>query len=316
MSRLEVSVVAPFFNELEALPSFCTELRRVMDSLGCIYEVLLVDDGSSDGGAEHLQNSLDWPECSVIRLATNVGHQNALDAGLHTSVGAWVITMDADLQHPPSIIPRMLEIAMYENVSIVYGIQKDRSDDSFFKRSTATAYYKIMRAITGVNLIPHAADFRLLSADIVRILNALPEEKVFRLLIPSLGYPFASVYYKASKRVAGHSKYSLIKMVKLALRSIITFSVTPLRWVVAVGLVTSFIAFCWLLGVVIAFSRGLTVSGWTSVMAAVLFLGGLQILALGTIGEYLANLVALSKNRARYAIRDINNLTSKPPHEH
>ena len=162
MSTFELSVVSPFFNEAENLPSFLEILEKELSVLTQNYEVILVDDGSSDNSYE-IAKKHQIKNLTLIKLTKNFGHQNALDAGLKYATGEWVITLDSDLQHPPVEIAKMLMLAKENKVDIIYGSQKDRKKDSFFKRFTATFYYKLIRLLTGIAIVPHASDFRLIS---------------------------------------------------------------------------------------------------------------------------------------------------------
>ncbi|MFC7482223.1 glycosyltransferase family 2 protein [Luedemannella flava] len=205
----ELSVVIPMYNEEEALPALAERLRPALDELGVTYEVVAVDDGSHDETPQHLlAMRRTWPQLRVIRLRRNAGHQAALTAGLHRSVGAYVVSIDADLQDPPEKIADMLRLARDENLDIVYGVRSDRTTDSFFKRTTAGIYYAIMQKLVGSWMPRHAGDFRLLRRPVVDALKALPERQpVYRMLVPSLGFASGEVTYVREERVAGKTKY-------------------------------------------------------------------------------------------------------------
>ena len=300
-----LTVISPFFNEAEGIAVFCRELRSVLDGMGESYEVILVDDGSTDGSLE-VVTGLAWPQCSVVQFVTNAGHQAALDAGVRCSRGDFVVTMDSDLQHPPALVPVMLKTARTAGVDVVYGVRSDRAEEKFFKRSTARWYYRLMRALTGVPVIQDAADFRLMSRFVVGILNAIPDKKVFRLILPSLGFTYATVPYKAALRNAGTSKYSLRKMLALALRSSVEFSPHPLRIVALLGLATSLVALIWFGFVIVAFLNGSALIGWPSLMSVVLVLGGITLFSLGVIGEYVGEIYDMAKGRPRYVVRSVH----------
>lgn len=302
-----LSVVSPFYNEVDGLPAFCAELRRVLDGLGLPYEVILVDDGSSDGSFEAVAG-ISWPQCTVAQLTANAGHQVALDAGVRLARGEYVVTMDSDLQHPPDVVRTLVQTAQAEAVDVVYAIRSDREEEGVLKRSSARWYYRTMRALTGVPIIEDAADFRLMSRFVVDIINGIPDKKVFRLVLPSLGFSYATVPYKAANRVAGASKYSLGKMVALAVRSSVEFSPHPLRIVALLGLATSVAAFVWFIFVIGAFLAGSALIGWPSLMSVVLILGGITLFSLGVIGEYVGALYDLAQGRPRYVIRTLKKL--------
>ncbi len=230
--RIDLSVVVPFYNEELALPEFVQALKVELDSLNRSYEVLFVNDGGTDAGPEWLEGFArsEWPEASVIHLTRNFGHMSALTAGLDHSIGEWTASIDADLQHPPSVIRELLTAAESSGSLIAQAIRHDRSADSFVKKTTDKAYYRTMKRLTSVNAPAHAADFRILHRTVVDEIVALPERlRVYRLLLPWLGYQTIYVPYEVAPRVAGRSKYSLARMLRLGLSSVTSFSAVPLR---------------------------------------------------------------------------------------
>jgi polyisoprenyl-phosphate glycosyltransferase len=299
-----LSVVVPMFNEEDALPAFADRLRPHLDRLGVDYEVVAVDDGSADATPQLLHGMRRlWPQLRVIRLRRNAGHQAALTAGLHRAVGEYVVSIDADLQDPPEKIGEMLDLARRDNLDIVYGLRVDRTTDTRFKRTSAGAYYWMMRRLVGSWLPRHAGDFRLLSRAAVDTLKALPERQpVYRMLVPSLGFPCGEVTYVRESRVAGSTKYPVARMLRLALDSITNFSAAPLRLATWLGLISFF--FCLLLMVVgvVVYASGTTVPGWASIFVAVLFLGGIQLVCLGLLGEYVGRIYAAVQQRPTYFI--------------
>jgi dolichol-phosphate mannosyltransferase len=292
------------FNEEEVLPLLVERLRPVLEGIGQPYEVVAVDDGSTDTTAAQLIGARRlWPQLRVVRLRRNSGHQAALTAGLHRAWGDYVVSIDADLQDPPEKIPEMLELARAKQLDIVYGVRVDRRTDSAAKRSTARAYYWLIRRLAGVQMPSDAGDFRLLSRATVDVLKQLPEHQpVYRLLVPWIGFPSGEVTYVRETRAAGHTKYPLSKMVRLATDSITSFSAAPLRLATWLGVVS--FGFClFMLGyVVLAFALGYTVQGWASVLACVLFLGAVQLICLGLLGEYLGRLYASAQGRPAYFV--------------
>ena len=191
-----LSVVIPMFNEEDVLPLLIDRLRPVLDKIGERYEVVAVDDGSTDSTAAQLIGiRRSWPQLRIVRLRRNSGHQAALTAGLHRSIGQFVASIDADLQDPPEKISEMLDLARDEGLDIVYGVRNDRSTDSIMKRTTAGGYYWLMRRVAGVQVKADAGDFRLLSRATVEVLKQLPEHQpVYRLLVPWIGFPSGQVY--------------------------------------------------------------------------------------------------------------------------
>ncbi len=303
-ARPVLSVVIPIFNEQEVLPMLVERLRPVLDGIGESYEVVAVDDGSTDTTpAQLLGIRRIWPQLRIIRLRRNSGHQAALTAGLHRAWGQYVASIDADLQDPPEKIPEMLALARDEGLDIVYGVRSDRKSDTMIKRRTAAAYYWLMQRLAGVQVRSHAGDFRLLSRAIIEVLRDLPEHQpVYRLLVPWIGFPSGEVSYTRAGRAAGRTKYPLAKMVRLAADSVTSFSAAPLRIATWLGLVSFFFCLLMLGYVVVAFALDKTVQGWASVLATVLFLGAVQLLSLGLLGEYLGRMYALSQGRPAYFI--------------
>lgn len=311
-----LSVVIPMYNEADVLPLLVQRLRPVLDGTGVTYEVVAVDDGSSDATAAQLFGlRRAWPELRVIRLRRNSGHQAALTAGLHQAFGEYVVSLDADLQDPPEKIPEMLNLARTQGLDIVYGVRSDRSSDTIGKRGTANLYYRIMGRLAGVTVRSNAGDFRLLSRASVDALKQLPERQpVYRLLVPWLGFPSGEVAYVRERRAAGRTKYPLRKMLALATDSVTNFSAAPLRLATWLGLLSFFFCLCMFTYVAVSYALDDTVRGWASMIATVLFLGGAQLLCLGLFGEYLGRLYAAVQGRPSYFIGyDSANEPVSPP---
>jgi dolichol-phosphate mannosyltransferase len=299
-----LSVVVPAYDEEAALPLLAERLRPVLDGLQVAYEVVLVDDGSRDlTAAVALGLSRDWRELRLVRLRVNAGHQAALSAGLRRARGAYVVTIDSDLQDPPETITEMLRIARSEDLDVVYGVRSDRSTDSAFKRRSAGAFYRLIGRLTGGGASPHAGDFRLMSRATVDAVNTLPESgRVLRFVVPALGYPSASVGYRREARSAGRSKYGLWHMVRLSLDSITAVSVAPLRLATVTGLLGGLLAV--LVGVVTlsAHWAGHTLPGWTSTVAIVSGFSALQLICLGIVGEYLGRTYTFLQQWPTYSV--------------
>jgi glycosyltransferase involved in cell wall biosynthesis len=310
-----LSVVVPVFNEQEVLPLFAGRMRPVLDGLGVAYEVLVVDDGSRDATPAVLEGMRrTWPQLRVIRLRRNSGHQNALTAGLHRARGQYVVSIDVDLQDPPEVIAEMLRRAEADGLDVVHGVRNDRSTDSRFKRWTAALYYRLVRRVVGAAVPPNAGDFRLLSRTAVDALTELSEHQpVYRLLVPWLGLPSGEVTYVRERRAAGRSKYPLHKMIRLALDSVTGFSAAPLR--VATWLGCAGVALCAALtvAVMVAYLWGTVVPGWTSMLVALLFLGALQLLCLGLLGEYVARVFTATQGRPPYVVASDSAVTDRRP---
>jgi glycosyltransferase involved in cell wall biosynthesis len=299
-----LSVVIPMFNEAEVLPLLVQRLRPVLDGLTEPYEVVAVDDGSTDATAAQLIGVRRiWPELRVISLRRNGGHQAALTAGLHRAFGQYVVSLDADLQDPPEKIADMLALARSDGLDIVYGVRQDRSTDSVGKRRSADLYYWLMGRLAGVDAKPNAGDFRLLSRATVDALRQLPEHQpVYRLLVPWIGFPSGEVGYVRERRAAGKTKYPLRKMIALAADSVTNFSAAPLRIATWLGLTSFFFCLVMFIYVGLSYALDSTVRGWASMIATVLFLGGAQLLSLGLLGEYLGRLYAAAQGRPTYFV--------------
>ncbi|WP_320066775.1 glycosyltransferase family 2 protein [Micromonospora sp. RTGN7] len=306
MTRPEpaLSVVVPMFNEESVLPLFARRLRAVLDALDEPYEVLAVDDGSTDGTAPGLAGlRARWPQLRVLRLRRNSGHQAALVAGLLRARGRYVVSIDADLQDPPETIVELLRRARADDLDVVYAIRADRSRDTRFKRWTAAGYYRLVRRLVGKQVPAQAGDFRLLSRAAVEALRELPERSpVLRLVVPWLGFPSGEVAYQREERAAGRTKYPLSRMAGLAAESVTSFSAAPLRVATWLGLAGVVICGVLVVVTVVAWLAGVTVTGWPSLYVAILFLGALQLLCLGLLGEYVARIYTAVQARPAYFV--------------
>ena len=299
-----LSVVVPMFDEAEVLPLFVDRVRAVLDRLDDSYEVVTVDDGSRDATPVLLQAARrTWPQLRVLRLRANAGHQAALSAGLVAARGHWVVTLDADLQDPPEVVPEMLRVAREQDVDVVYGVRTDRSSDSAFKRSTARAYYALMRALGAGGAPDDAGDYRLMSRATVDAVNALPEDhRVLRLVVPALGFPATTVGYVRAERAAGTSKYPLARMLRLTVDSVTGFSAAPLRLATWFGLGGFLVALGLLVYALVAKMGGQAVAGWTSTVVIVAGFSALQLLSLGVMGEYVGRIYAALQRRPSYYV--------------
>jgi polyisoprenyl-phosphate glycosyltransferase len=300
----ELSIVIPVYNEEEVLPLLAQRLRPVADGLDTAYEVLAVDDGSSDATPVVLQRlHRDWPQLRIVRLRANAGHQAAISAGLAASRGHYVVTLDADLQDPPEVITEMLGAARTQSADVVYGVRSDRATDSAFKRLSARAFYRLIRTLSGTHAQVDAGDYRLMSRATVDAVNALPEHhRVLRFVVPALGFPSASVTYRRDERAAGKSKYPLAKMIRLSLDSVTGFSTAPLRAATWLGLLGGLAAVGLLVFALVSMALGHTLPGWTSTVVAVAGVGAVQLLCLGILGEYVGRMYAHMQARPTYFV--------------
>ena len=265
---------------------------------------VFVDDGSKDSTWKIIEEqSLRIPYITGVKLAANAGHQNALLAGLNSVIDRCdcSVSLDADLQDDPAVI-RDFVLNYQEGYDVVYGVRNSRETDTIFKRSTAKAFYKLMIKM-GVNIVNDHADFRLMSNRALKNLSEFKEVNLFlRGLVPLVGLKSTKVYYKRQERMAGESKYPLKKMLAFSLDGITSFSITPIRLVTLMGIIISLLSI--LAGVYALFSKlfGVTVSGWTSIILSIWFLGGIQLISLGLIGEYIGKIYKETKHRPKYFI--------------
>ena len=301
---VQLSVVVPMYDEQEVLPLFADRLRPVLDALDTAYEVLCVDDGSTDLTPALLTKlAREWSEVRVVRLRANSGHQAAISAGLALARGEHVVTIDADLQDPPEVIGQMLDIARDDQVDVVYGVRNDRSSDSVFKRTSARAFYSMIRRISGTSAQRDAGDFRLMSRATVDAINQLPDHnRVLRFVVPALGFPSASVGYRREERAAGRSKYPLLKMLKLTFDSVTGFSLFPLRLATYLGLGGGVLIAILSVVLLLAASGGNTIPGWTSTVLIVAGVGAIQLFCLGLLGEYVGRMYTQMQGRPSYFV--------------
>jgi polyisoprenyl-phosphate glycosyltransferase len=304
--RPALSVVAPCFNEEGVLPEFLQRVRSVLDGLGRSSEIVLVDDGSRDRTWQVLVNAAAEDKRVVaVRLMRNHGHQLALTAGLSLCRGECILIIDADLQDPPELLPDMI-VLMDQGADVVYGQRRQREGETLFKRATAAAFYRLIGRMTDVEIPRDAGDFRLITRRVLDILLAMPERHRFiRGMVAWIGgrqVPFA---YDRKPRPAGESKYPLAKMVRFAVDAITAFSVVPLMASMTIGWIMAAVGFAFFIYSIVGWWLGETLPGWTSIMAALGLLGGMQFLMLGIIGAYLGRLYDQSKGRPLFMIRDI-----------
>jgi len=301
------SLVIPAYNEAEVLPLLYQRLTAVMDALDEPYEMIVVDDGSRDGTVAKLAEfAAADPRLKYLCLARNFGHQVALTAGLDHAAGQAVITMDADLQHPPELLPELIA-KWREGNDIVYTERQNTADAGLVKRLTSRLFYGLINRASPTRIPPNAADFRLLDRKVVDSLAKLPERARFlRGLIAWVGYQQTVVPFEAPERAAGQTKYTLRKMLRFALDAVTSFSSLPLRIAGYCGFLASMAGFA--LGAVTIYQKlfvpDRNLPGYTTIVVLILFLGGLQLISLGIIGEYIAKIYEEVKGRPLYLIRD------------
>ncbi|GKQ42393.1 glycosyl transferase [Companilactobacillus sp. RD055328] len=309
----KLTIVVPAFNEEEMLPISMNKLLEIEDRLikdeliTSDSDVMVVNDGSKDKTWEvitklHKENS----RIKGIKFSRNFGHQNALIAGLDIAIKEtdMIVTIDADLQDDPEAIIEMVKKAN-EGTDIVYAVRNNRDTDSWFKKNTAGAFYKFLNLL-GVKLVDNHADFRLMTKRAVETLLSYKERNLFlRGLVPLLGYKTDKIYYKRGTREAGETKYPLKKMLSFAWEGLTSFSIAPVRLISIFGILASLVGVFMLIYTVITKLMGDTSQGWSSLMISIWMLGGLQMLSLGVIGEYIGKITLEVKNRPRYIIEEI-----------
>lgn len=310
MSAPILFIVLPCYNEEAVLPSSIERLTQLYGSLisnrtiSDLSRLLFVNDGSADNTWSIIEEaSASNPYVCGVKLAKNVGHQNAILAGMESAkeYADVIITMDADLQDDIDKIPEMLA-KFADGADIVYGIKNERKADSFFKKTTAELFYKLMKAM-GVHTVYNHADFRLMSRRAVEALSRYRERNLFlRGIIPQLGYKTDSVLEDLKEREAGVSKYTLSKMMNLAVDGITSFTITPVRLIFSLGLVFVLLALIMLIYVICVVIQGKTVAGWASLMLSMWFIGGCILIGLGIVGEYIGKIYMEVKDRPRYNI--------------
>lgn len=299
-----ISVVAPAYNEEEVLGEFHRRVTAVLVGLGCAYEIVLVNDGSRDNTLSlmHALRAQD-PHVSVVDLSRNFGKEIALSAGLDHTKGDVVIILDSDLQDPPELIPAMLEV-WREGYDVVYGVRTARDGETWFKMTTAKYFYRFIKSVSRVDIPKDTGDFRLMTRRAVDALSRLREEHRFmKGLFAWIGFPSKPFMYRRDARAAGETKWNYWNLWNLALEGITSFTVAPLKVATYLGLSVALLA---LLYAVVVIGKALMFSdpvrGYSSLMAAVLFLGGVQLVAIGLLGEYVGRIFNEVKCRPLYLV--------------
>lgn len=301
-----LSIVIPAKDEGVSLPELLARLASVLDQLDVPSEVVIVDDGSSDETwAITKAAAVEDPRVRGIRLSRNFGHQAALSAGLDAARGDGVIIMDADLQHPPEVIPTVLA-RVSEGYDVVYAVRGRRDQASWFKRTSAALFYAVFNALSGLELPPSAGDFRFMSRRVVDVLRDMPERHRFlRGMTRWAGFDQSVVHYERPARNGGASKYTLRRMLVLAWDALLSFSSVPLQLAGLIGAGVSLLGFGYLAYVIaIRAFTDRALPGWTSVMAAVLIIGGAQLVCLAVIGQYLARTYDETKKRPLFVVAE------------
>lgn len=315
--KTHLSIIIPCYNEEAVLAESYRRTRAVIDRLPCTGEIIYVNDGSTDGTRRILDElAAQDPQVRVIHFSRNFGHQPAVSAGIRQCTADRAVIMDADLQDPPELIPDILALCDREGANSVYCVRRSREKETFFKRFTARMFYRTMNRMSEVEFPLDTGDFRLIDRKIMDEFNRLPEHgKYIRGLISWIGFKQVPFYYERKARVAGETKYPLSKMLRFASNALLYFSKKPLRLASGLGflavIVGILLALWTLLGKICGFSHAET--GWSSIMTAIIFFGGVQLFTIGVLGQYIGVLFDEIKNRPEYIIDERLNF---PDSEH
>ena len=302
-----LSIIIPVYNEREVLPLCLQRLNEVVKQLNTTTELLFIDDGSCDGSADYLARQVTMDtSIRVIRLSRNFGKEAALTAGIDYATGEAVVILDADLQDPPELIPKMIE-QWRKGADVVLMQRRSRAGESWFKRTTSHLFYRLLQHLSRSQIPMDTGDFRLMSRRAVEALKQLPERNRFmKGLFAWIGMPTVILKYDRDPRAAGTSKWDYLGLLRLALEGITSFSIRPLRWAMGLGLIAALIGGTFGLWITFkAFMLGDPVHGYPSLISVITFLGGIQLIALGIIGEYVGKTYIESKQRPNYLICEI-----------
>ncbi len=303
------SVVVPVYNEEKVLPEMYRRLHAVMEGLGEPYEIIFVNDGSSDRTFAILNQICEQDRnIRIIDFAKNFGHQTAITAGMDYADGQAVVVIDADLQDPPEVIPQMICL-WQEGYDVVYGKRNERKGETLFKKLSASLFYRVMRKMTDVDIPLDTGDFRLIDRKVCNALKSIKERNRYvRGIISWLGFKQIGVAFAREERYAGETKYPLKKMVKFAFDAITSFSFKPLKLSSYLGMLLSFFSFLYLM--VVLYQKlftNYTVAGWASSMVISLFFNGIVLMMLGIAGEYIGRIYDETKGRPLYVVRQVRN---------
>ncbi|WP_428522376.1 glycosyltransferase family 2 protein [Roseibium sp.] len=302
-----ISVIVPVYNEEDVIGHFLEETKRVLEETGLQYEYVFIDDGSRDATADILTDRLaNGLPGRLLGLSRNFGKEAALSAGLEAAKGDIGVIIDADLQDPPELIHQMID-GWRAGYDVVYGLRVDRTSDTLMKRSTAGMFYKVFNKLSNIDMPPNAGDFRLIDRAVIDALLQLPERNRFmKGLFAWVGFPAMAVPYERPPRKAGDGKFNYWKLWNFALDGITGFTTMPLRMWFYGGALVSILAFAYAIYLTVkVMIFGIDVPGYTSLMVAVLFFSGMQLLSIGMIGEYVTRLFNESKQRPVYLLQDV-----------
>jgi polyisoprenyl-phosphate glycosyltransferase len=311
-----ISIVVPCYNEEDNTEHFYQEIKKVFEPLEYDFEIIFIDDGSKDNTVQSIisLNSID-PRVKLIALTRNFGKEIALTSGLDAASGAAAIPMDVDLQDPPELVPELIK-KWEEGYDVVYAVRTQRKGEGFMKRFTAYSFYKIINKITKIEIPRNTGDYRILDQKVLKALKGVREyHRFMKGLFSWVGYKQIGIEYIRQPRYSGRSKFNYMKLIGFAIEGLTSFTVAPLRLATIFGFLISLVAFFYGLYIILTtVLRGADVPGYPSLFVAILFLGGIQLITIGLIGEYIGRIFNETKNRPLYLVREQvgfdNNATS------
>jgi dolichol-phosphate mannosyltransferase len=310
-----LSIIIPCYNEELVIAETYKRLTGVMQSLEHNYELIFINDGSKDRTSFILQQFANHDDkTKILDFSRNFGHQCAVTAGLNHCSGDAAVIIDADLQDPPEVIVNMLEIMQREQANVVYGVRKKRKGESWFKLFTAKVFYRLLNKLSDVKFPVDTGDFRLIDRSVIDAFNGLKEKnKYIRGLIAWMGFKQEPCYYEREERFAGETKYPFKKMLKFAMIGLFYFSKKPLKMATSFGFISIVLGLLYLFWILISmlFSLGHAVTGWTSTIILIIFFGGVQLLTIGVLGQYIGNLFDEAKDRPEYLLKNKVNFENK-----
>jgi len=301
-----ISIVVPFLNERENVPVVYERVRDVFEKVEEDFELVFVDDGSSDGSPEWIMHKAEEDNrVKIIRLSRNFGHQIAITAGMDFAQGEAVVIMDADLQDPPEVIPDLLE-KWRQGKDVVYAVRESREGETFMKKFLAASFYKVFRHAANIDVPVNTGDFRLISRKAIEALKQVRElHRFVRGLTCWIGFEQDAVYYQRAARLSGETKYPVWKSARLAWDGLTSFSGAPLRWITGFGFFVAFVGLLVILRVIVSkfFEADNLEPGWATIVSIVLFIGGVQLISMGLVGQYVSRTYEESKKRPLYFVK-------------
>ncbi len=301
----DLSIVVPMYNEEGNVDVFNRELAQVLDDLNIACEIIYIDDGSTDNTWMMIQHqSRHDSRVKGLSFSRNFGHQYALFAGLHFASGKAIVTMDGDLQHPPGLIPQLVD-AWREGYKVVNTTRIDHQNISIFKKTTSRWFYRIFSRLSGLQLTEGTSDFRLIDKQVAQTIIHMRDAELFlRGIVHWTGFSAKTIPFQAADRYSGTTKFNILKMVKFSVAAIVSFSIIPLKLGIWLGFATSVLAFAELVYIIVRYVQGLVVPGWASTLTIISFMFGVLFILIGILGAYLANIFETIKNRPRFLINE------------